>query len=795
MTNNKTLPVLSFAKLEEGMSMPHLLDIQTRAFQSLLQPDGKGDARADVGLERVFKDLFPIQDVNGNYSLEFVHYALGEPKYSVEECIERDMTYSVPLKATLQLVVMEEVGETTKTKRPKNIIEKEVYLGELPILTPLGTFVINGAERVIVSQLHRSPGVVFEESIHPNGQRLFSARIIPFRGSWVEFTIDIHDVIYVHNDKKKKFPATALLRAFGYGTNAEILKLFYATKELDITGRLEGRAQKREVLGTLLADQVPDPENKKGEPLGKVGDELTLEKFNTFRRAGIAKVRVFAGYTSFDLRDESQPTTISHEREWKPVLAIDVADPETGEVLAEAGRELSDTMKKKLLKANVTQVQVLLPPGRSESPLIKNTLLKDPTHSEAEALEQIYTLLRPGEAPNLETARQALERLFFHPKRYDLGRVGRYKINQRLKVNMPPDHTVLTEEDFIAIIRYLIELREGRGYTDDIDHLGNRRVRSVGELIANQFSVGLSRMARLIKERMSINNDPERITLDDLVNARTVSAVIQAFFGSSQLSQFMDQTNPLAELTHKRRLSALGPGGLTRERAGFEVRDVHYSQYGRMCPIETPEGPNIGLITSLATYARVNDLGFIETPYRVVKNGRVTGEIAWLDANREEDAIIAQANAPLNDDGTFAEELVLARAQGDVPLTPPDRIDYMDVAPEQLVSIAAALIPFLEHDDANRALMGSNMQRQSVPLLFPQAPLVGTGLEEKVARDSGAVVIARRTGTVTRVTADEIIVDAGANGSQVGDAPLARLHQHDRYRVKKFWRTNQDTAI
>src|SRR6266571_1733376 len=451
----KTAPQLSFAKLETGMPMPHLLDIQTRAFQSLLQPDGKDGVRSDVGLERVFKDLFPIQDVNGNYSLEFVKYALGEAKYTVEECIERDMTYSVPLKATLQLVVMEEVGETTKTKRPKNIIEKEVYLGELPILTPLGTFVINGAERVIVSQLHRSPGVVFEESIHPNGQR-------------------------------------------------------------------------------LLAGEVPDPENKKGEPLGRVGDELTLEKFNTFRRAGIAKVKVFAGYTALDLRDEAQPTT-TRERTGAHVLAFDVADPATGEVLAEGGKELTDTLKKRLLKAGAIRVEVLLPAGRSESPLIKNTLLKDPTHTEAEALEQIYALLRPGEAPNLETARQALERLLFHPKRYDLGRVGRYKINQRLKVNVPKDHTVLTEDDFIAIIRYLIELREGRGYTDDIDHLGNRRVRSVGELIANLFSVGLSRMARLIKERMSINNDPGRITLDDLVNARTVSAVIQAFCDSCEL--------------------------------------------------------------------------------------------------------------------------------------------------------------------------------------------------------------------------------------------------------------------
>jgi DNA-directed RNA polymerase subunit beta len=789
-----TMPVLSFAKLEEGMPMPHLLDIQTRAFQALLEAEGQGAERSDMGLERVFKDVFPIQDVNGNYSLEFVKYALGEPKYSVEECVERDMTYSVPLKATLQLVVMEEVGLEKKTKRPKNIIEKEVYLGELPILTPLGTFVINGAERVIVSQLHRSPGVVFEESIHPNGQRLFSARIIPFRGSWVEFTIDIHDVIYVHIDKKKKFPATALLRAFGYGDNADILKLFYAVKEIDITGKLEGRAQKREVLGTLLAQDVPDPENKKGEPLARVGDELTLERFNTFRRAGITAVQVFAGYTALDLRDEAQPTTV-REREGKHVLAFDAADPETGEVLAEAGRELSDTLKKKLLKAGVVRVDVLLPASRPESPLIKNTLLKDPTRSEGEALEQIYTLLRPGEAPNLETARQALERLFFHPKRYDLGRVGRYKINHRLKVAVPKDVTVLTEEDFIAIIRYLIELREGRGYTDDIDHLGNRRVRSVGELIANQFSVGLSRMARLIRERMSINNDPERITLDDLVNARTVSAVIQAFFGSSQLSQFMDQTNPLAELTHKRRLSALGPGGLTRERAGFEVRDVHYSQYGRMCPIETPEGPNIGLITSLATYARVNDLGFVETPYRVVKNGRVTDEIRWLSASEEEEFAVAQANARLTEDGHFADELVLCRKRDDYPLLPPSRIEYMDVAPEQLVSIAAALIPFLEHDDANRALMGSNMQRQAVPLLFPQSPSVGTGLEERVARDSGAVVVARRGGVVTRVTADEVIVDTGDDEVPAAEHPLARLKQHDRYRLRKFWRTNQDTAI
>jgi DNA-directed RNA polymerase subunit beta len=772
------------------MPMPHLLDIQTAAFQTLLVPDDVHGARQDVSLERVFRDLFPITDVNEKYKLEFLGYALGEAKYSVEECVERDMTYAAPLKAKLRLDVYEEVEGQ---KRLKNAIEKEVYLGELPIMTPLGTFVINGAERVVVSQLHRSPGVVFEEDTHPNGQRLFSARIIPFRGSWVEFTIDIHDVIYVHIDKKKKFPATALLRAFGHGNNADILKLFFATKELNITGKLEGRQEKREVIGSLLAADVPNPEDRGGEPLGLVGDELTQERLNEMRHKGVKSVTVFAGYSTLDVREEEQPTS-TRDRQ-NHVLAFDVADPETGEVLADGGTELTDSLRKKLIKAGVHKVEVLLPHGRSESPLIKNTLAKDPTHSEAEALEQIYALLRPGDAPNLETARQQLQKLFFNPKRYDLGRVGRYKINQRLKTKTDPNHTVLTEDDFVAIIRYLIDLHDGRGFTDDIDHLGNRRIRSVGELIANQFSVGLSRMARLVKERMSINSDPEKISLDDLVNARTVSAVIQAFFGSSQLSQFMDQTNPLAELTNKRRLSALGPGGLTRERAGFEVRDVHYSQYGRMCPIETPEGPNIGLITSLSTYARINDLGFIETPYRTVKNGKVTDEIRWLSASDEEDYAVAQANAPLNPDGTFAEQLVLSRKGDDYPLLPPDRIEFMDVAPEQLVSIAAALIPFLEHDDANRALMGSNMQRQSVPLLFPQAPLVGTGLEEKVARDSGAVIIARRAGTVTRVTADEIIVDAGTNGGTVGETPLARLHQHDRYRVKKFWRTNQDTAI
>jgi len=803
---------ISFAKLETGMDMPHLLDIQTRAFESLLQLDAAQQEREDVGLERVFKDLFPITDVHENFSLEFVRYSLGEPKYTVAECIERDMTYSAPLKATLQLVIFEDTGDG---KRPRNIIEKEVYLGELPLLTELGTFVINGAERVIVSQLHRSPGVVFEESTHPNGQRLLSSRIIPFRGSWVEFTVDIHDVIYVHIDKKKKFPATALLRAFGYGENRDILRLFFAERDLDLTKKRETRNDQREVLGAIIAEDLslegevtaadaPKPKTKKAkaererseaELLVREGDELTEEVLNRLVRQGVKTIKVFASYTQIDLRDE-QDAIDRGEREVRRTLARDVVDQDTGEVVAEKDTTLTDAVIKRIRKADIVKVFVFVASGRAESTLIKNTLAKDPTKHEEEALKQIYALLRPGDAPNRETAKQALERLFFSPKRYDLGRVGRYKINQRLRLNTPMSTTVLTKEDFVEIMRQLVELHEGRGDVDDIDQLGNRRIRSVGELIANQFSVGLSRMARLVKERMSINTDPEKISLDDLVNARTVSAVIQAFFGSSQLSQFMDQTNPLAELTHKRRLSALGPGGLTRERAGFEVRDVHYSQYGRMCPIETPEGPNIGLITSLACFARVNDLGFIETPYRVVKEGRVTGEIVWLDANREEDAIIAQANSKLNPDGTFVDGLVLSRKRGDLPLEPPENIDYMDVAPEQLVSIAAALIPFLEHDDANRALMGSNMQRQAVPLLNPATPLVGTGLEATVAVDSGAVIIARRAGTVTSVTADEIIVDAGLDMVPLeGDRPLARLGQLDRYRLKKYWRTNQDTAI
>jgi DNA-directed RNA polymerase subunit beta len=725
-------PIVSFAKLDSVMPMPNLLDVQLRSFEKLVESEPDPEEQWDFGLDRVFGEIFPISDVNENFTLEYVSAALGEPKYSVEECIERDMTYAAPLKATLRLIVWEVLEEGAKKgteRRPKDIIEKEVYLGDLPLLTELGTFIINGAERVVVSQLHRSPGVVFEENIHPNGSKLYSARIIPFRGSWVEFTIDINDICYVHIDKKKKFPATALLRALGYSADADIFQLFYDVGEVKL-GKADEKEKSDLLLGKVIAEEIVDPET--GEVLVEEADEIDEEVIGILERLGVKKVKVYQ-----------------------------------------------------------SNRQAL----RGESPLIKNTIKKDPTESEEDALHAIYSLLRPGEAPNVETARTALDRVFFNPKRYDLGRVGRYKINQRLGVQVPKSMTVLTKEDFVAIVRFLIDLNEGRGFTDDIDHLGNRRIRTVGELIANQFSVGLSRMARLVKERMSINTDPEKINIDDLVNARTVSAVIQAFFGSSQLSQFMDQTNPLAEMTHKRRLSALGPGGLTRERAGFEVRDVHYSHYGRMCPIETPEGPNIGLITSLTCYSRINELGFIETPYRVVKNGKVTSKIEWLSANEEEEARIAQANAPLNDDGSFRNEFVLCRERGDFPLLRPENIEYMDVAPDQLVSVAAALIPFLEHDDANRALMGSNMQRQAVPLLYTDSPLVGTGLEGKVATDSGAVITARRGGTVVLVTADEIVVDTGSVKPGSADQPLAKLAQFDRYRLKKFWRTNQDTAI
>jgi DNA-directed RNA polymerase subunit beta len=735
----------SFSKIDRewDLQIPNLLDVQLDSFRNFLQADVDPAKRKNEGLQEVFASVFPISDPRETFSLEFVRFDLGEPKYSVDECQERDLTFSVPLKATLRLRVREDSEEG---KKDKSIIEQEVYLGELPVITDKGTFIINGAERVIVSQLHRSPGVFFDETFHPSGKKLFTARIIPYRGSWVEFSLDVNDIMYVHIDRKRKLPVTVLLKALGYVSDREILGLFYEMEEEEIGG----------------------PRSKK-EPdaLGKVSAE-------------------------------------------------DVVDEKTGEVLLEANEILSMERIEGLRRAGFTTVKTFTIPHRDEADILRNTLKKDSTKTEDEALTRIYNLLRPGEPPRADTARDILKKLFFNPKRYDLAKVGRYKLNRklphelllgakekrkRLGLSVPDDNqTTLCPEDFIVILTYLTYLRLGTEVvglpitTDDIDHLGNRRVRAVGELLANQFNVGLARMARIIRERMTLQ-DAEQVTPYDLINARTISAVIQSFFGSSQLSQFMDQTNPLAELTHKRRLSALGPGGLTRDRAGFEVRDVHYTHYGRMCPIETPEGPNIGLISSLATYARVNDLGFLETPYRKVETAKVDRkQVHFLSADVEDQYKIAQANAPVDADAKLNGNQVV-RERGEFPFADPKDVNYMDISPIQLVSPAAALIPFLEHDDANRALMGSNMQRQAVPLLFTEAPLVGTGLEGKVAEDSGALVLARRGGTVEAVAGDQIWVRYDQVDGKATAMDYTELAGVDTYRFTKFKRSNQDTCL
>ena len=706
----------NFSKLRESVEMPNLLDVQLSSYENFLQREASPGERKNSGLQAVFKSIFPITDVHELFSLEFVKYTLGEPRYILRECRERNMTYATPLKATLRLVVREQ-GPEKDEKVVKDIIEKDVFLGEFPLLTEHGTFIINGAERAIVSQLHRSPGVFFDEEIHPNGKRLYSARIIPYRGSWVEFKLDVNDVMFVHIDSRRKLTSTTLLRALGFSTNEDLLKTFYSTVTENVSSRRGNR-----LIGAISAQNV--------------------------------------------------------------------VDPSTGEVLLEAGSEITDEVFKKLCELKIEKIDLLAVDFTTDAGIIRNTIEKDSTSSYEEALFKIYSLIRPGDAPTVGLAKDLFGKLFFNPKRYDLGEVGRYMINQRLQLDVPLDQTVLSKEDFLAIIKYLIGLRNGKGNIDDIDHLGNRRARSVGELLSNQFSVGLSRMARTIRERMSLR-DNENITPHDLVNARTVSSVIDAFFGSSQLSQFMDQTNPLAELTHKRRLSALGPGGLTRERAGFKVRDVHHTHYGRICPIETPEGPNIGLIASLATYARINKYGFLETPYRIVKKGKVTDEFTYLTADEEDRYVVAQANAPLTSKNRFAVNLVKARSRGDFVLAKPEEIDYMDVSPKQLVSVAAALIPFLEHDDANRALMGSNMQRQAVPLLTTEAPIIGTGMERKAAIDSGAVLTAKRRGAVEYVDCEKIVVKPYRRDAE----KLMDLVELDEYDLAKFKRTNQDTCI
>ena len=708
---------VSFSKSGAVLELPHMLAVQTDSYEDFLQAKTDPDKRLNQGLQAVFKSIFPITDVKEIYSLEFVRYTVEEPRYTIVECQERNMSFGAPLKATLRLVTREGEGEST---RVKDIIEQDVFLGELPVMTERGTFIINGAERVVVSQLHRSPGVFFDEVIHPNGKKLYSVRIIPYRGSWVEFTLDVNDIMFIHIDSRRKLSATTLLRAIGYSTDEDLIRAFCKVIE-----------------ETFSAKKAPK----------------FIDKFT----------------------------------------AAPIVDPSTGEVIVEAGEKLTEADIAKLTELKIARVDYVDIDLSKEVPIIINTIgkdKKDKIRSEKDALQRLYSLIRPGDAPTVELAKGLLEKMFFNPKRYDLGEVGRYMINARLNLDVPVEQTVLDKKDFITIVKFLIDLRNGQGDVDDIDHLGNRRSRSVGELLANQFSVGLSRMARTIKERMSLR-DTESPTPHELVNARTVSSVIDTFFGSSQLSQFMDQTNPLAELTHKRRLSALGPGGLTRERAGFKVRDVHHTHYGRMCPIETPEGPNIGLITSLASYARINKYGFLETPYRKVIKGRVTEEIVYLTADSEDRFFIAQANEPLDKNGKFVNAIIVARNRGDLLPKPPDEISYMDVSPMQIVSVAAALIPFLEHDDANRALMGSNMQRQAVPLLQTESPVVGTGIEGAAAIDSFAVITARRGGIVESVTSDQIIIRPSRKGH---DGVLDQI-EFDEYQLLKFARSNQDTCI
>ncbi len=776
---------VSFAKIPEVLEIPNLIEIQKKSYEDFLQP-GKGPfSRKPQGLEAVFREVFPIDDAKGTSSLEFVGYRLEEPKYSIKECRDRGLTYALSLKIILRLVIREEEPGTGK-RHIREVKEEEVYLGEIPLMTPQGTFIINGAQRAVVSQLHRSPGVAYTFSVHPNGKHLYSCRIIPYRGGWLEFELDVNDLVYVRIDRKRKILATTFLRTLGYEKNEEILSLFYPIKEIKVeeTPKILRVKEPRfsRALGKMAIRTIRDRQT--GEKVLLAGEKITQPLLEKFQQAGIKEIEVTSPQAKL-------PKALGQ------ILAREVIDEKTGEIILEANQEITPPSLDKMAKAGIKKVRAVVIDEVRANLAIKNTLEKDSTTTEREALIEVYRRLRPGEPPSAEGAKRLLERLFFDKRRYDLAKVGRYKLNKKLGLNVPMSEKALTKEDIVGVIRYLVDLRYGKGTVDDIDHLGNRRARSVGELLSNQVRIGLLRMERRIKERMSLT-DLTSVMPRNLINANPLVASIRDFFGRSQLSQFMDQTNPLAELTHKRRLSALGPGGLSRERAGFEVRDVHHTHYGRMCPVETPEGPNIGLINSLSTYAKVNEFGLIESPYRKVEKGRVTERIEYLSADKEDEYIIAQANARLDNKGHFLEERVSARHRGDFPKLTPGKIDYMDISPKQLVSVSAALVPFLEHDDANRALMGSNMQRQAVPLLVPEAPLVGTGIEEKVAHDSGAVVLAKKDGVVEEVDADKIIIrieEPLRGRGPSGVEPSFILEPHDTYFLDKFVRSNQDTCI
>ncbi len=758
-----------FGRIHEVAEMPNLIEVQKQSYDQFLMVGEPEGGRPDEGLQAVFRSVFPIRDFGERAQLEFVRYAFEQPKYDVDECQQRGMTFAAPLKVTLRLIVFD-VNEETGARSVKDIKEQDVYMGDMPFMTSNGTFVINGTERVIVSQMHRSPGVFFDHDrgkTHSSGKLLFAARIIPYRGSWLDFEFDAKDIVYVRIDRRRKLPVTTLLYALGLD-DEEILSTFYDRIPLKATKegwRMPFRPDR--MRGTKSSSDLIDA--KTGKVAIEAGRKVT---------ARLAKKLADEGLKELLVKDEDL-----HGR----YLAEDIVNMQTGEIYAEAGDEIDAKLLTTLRDLGLKEIPILDIDHVNVGAFIRNTLAIDKNSNTDEALLDIYRVMRPGEPPTLEAAATLFNGIFFDAERYDLSAVGRVKMNMRLDLECPDTVRTLRKEDILAVIKTLVGLRDGKGEIDDIDHLGNRRVRSVGELMENQYRVGLLRMERAIKERMS-SVDIDTVMPQDLINAKPAAAAVREFFGSSQLSQFMDQTNPLSEITHKRRLSALGPGGLTRERAGFEVRDVHPTHYGRICPIETPEGPNIGLINSLATYARVNKYGFIESPYRRVVKAKVTDEVVYLSAMEEARYIIAQANAKLAPNGTFTEELIVCRHAGDVELMPPAKVDLIDVSPKQLVSVAAALIPFLENDDANRALMGSNMQRQAVPLITAEAPLVGTGMEEVVARDFGAAIGARRTGVVDQVDATRIVVRA----TEETDPSKSGV---DIYNLRKFQRSNQNTCI
>ncbi|MEZ4458811.1 MAG: DNA-directed RNA polymerase subunit beta [bacterium] len=766
----------NFGTIRKVVEIPNLIDIQKRSYDEFMQRYVEANDRMHVGLQAVFKSVFPINGFNDTSTLEFISYSIDKPKYDIRECMARGLTYQAPIKVLVRLVIWD-VNQDTGSRELLDVKEKEVFFGEIPLMTDSGTFIINGTERVIVSQLHRSPGAFFDHDkgkSHSSGKLLYSARVIPYRGSWLDFEFDAKDILHVRIDRKRKMPATILLRALGYSTE-ELLNTYYQTETITLDGGNCFKNVDLEILNGQVASA--DVLGSDDQPIVRKGKKFTRSAVRKLEKMNIDRI------------------PISLEELLGKVFSEDVYDPSTGEYIVECNDVVTEANLGELEARGINQFKVLFIDNLNSGPYLRNTLIADKIDSPEEGILEIYQRLRPGDPPQPEQAQNLFDNLFFNPERYDLSKVGRLKLNYKfhrhivepleqrereLEVEManakgkaldkltaefasvqeqlePWRIQTLREEDIIEAVRYLIELRNGRGSIDDIDHLGNRRVRTVGELLENQFRIGLVRMERGIREKM-MSQEIAMAMPDDLINAKPVSAVIKEYFGSSQLSQFMDQTNPLSEVTHKRRLSALGPGGLTRDRAGFEVRDVHVTHYGRICPIETPEGPNIGLIASLSTYARINDYGFIETPYRTVKGGRVTDEVRFYSALEEQEHFIAQANAPIDENGTFLNDLVAARENGDPVMSAPERVTLMDVSPNQLVSVGAGLIPFLENDDANRALMGSNMQRQAVPLIKTDAPLVGTGLERDVARDSGVTSVARRSGWVETIDAERIVV-------------------------------------